>query len=163
LAVIRQANAGDRDWIRDVAAEVYRNLGDYGAIIPSWLDHSGVLAFVDEGRGRGGRSERRGFTLLGFYIPEADHGAELRVADLLAIAVAPAFQGRGIGKALLSHAVAIAREFLRARAAPEIRLTVAEGNQRALALFSQAGFSALDQDYGAYDGGQRAIRMFRSL
>ena len=45
--MIRRCVTADHEWIRRLAAEVYAELGDYGAILPSWLDHPGVLAYVD--------------------------------------------------------------------------------------------------------------------
>jgi ribosomal protein S18 acetylase RimI-like enzyme len=160
--VIRRATPTDFQWIRDTAADVYRALGDYGTIIPSWLDHPGVLAFVDQGADA---RVRRGFMLVGFYAPHGltDWNDEACVADLLAIAVEPSHQRRGIGRALLDYALDISRAASANRPVPEIRLTVAEGNTAALALFARAGFAVMDHDYGNYDGGQRAIRMRRPL
>ena len=40
-----------------------------------------------------------------------------------------------------------------------MRLTVAEDNAPARALFASAGFAPLDEDAGTYDGGQRALRL----
>jgi hypothetical protein len=57
---------GDPEWIRDTAAEVYARLGDYTRIIPSWMNHPGVLSFV-EAIDEGEREVRRGFILIGFY------------------------------------------------------------------------------------------------
>jgi len=155
--------SADADWIRDTAAEVYRELGDYGVIIPSWLDHPGVVAYIDEVG-----DERRGFIMLGFFTPEggvpgAGPDEPAWVVDLLAIAVAPAHQGQGIGKRMLDHAIDLARTEGTRRDVRELRLTVAEGNERALGLFRAAGFRVAQAEYGRYDGGQRAIRMAKPL
>ncbi len=157
--MIRRARPADHDWIRDTAAEVYRALGDYRTIIPSWLDHEGVLSFVDESDSG---DALRGFTLVGFYAPVDEVGDAL-IADLLAIGVAPAYQRQGIGRAMLAHAVDVARAAGGHRDIPEIRLTVAEHNDGARALFDAAGFVVLHEDYGTYDHGQRAIRMTKRL
>lgn len=148
---------GDPEWIRRTAAEVYADLGDYGKIIPSWMSHPGVLTFVeilDEGEAE----VRRGFILIGFYEPE-DVAPGRIVADLLAIAVSPDHQRRGVGSMLLELALDVARLAQPKTPVREIRLTVAETNLPALALFRRAGFEVLDPRHGAYDGGQRAIRM----
>src|SRR5690606_24234170 len=107
VAVIRRASVADHDWIAAIAAEVYGALGDYGTIIRSWLEHPGVLAYLDEVPGEAGDPLRRGFTLVGFYEP-AGTPPGTYVADLLAIAVAPAHQRRGVGKGLLEHAIHLA-------------------------------------------------------
>lgn len=157
--MIRASAPEDADWIRDVAAAVYRPLGDYGVIIPSWMAHPGVLTFVevaDDTR------ERRGFILIGFYAP-TDLARGHLVADLLAIAVEDAHQRRGVGKALLGYAVDLARMAGSRVPVPEIRLTVADTNHGARRLFESFAFEVLDENHGAYDGGQRAIRMRHRL
>jgi ribosomal protein S18 acetylase RimI-like enzyme len=140
---------------------VYADLGDYGKIIPSWMKHPGVMTFVEVDL-EDGAEVRRGFILLGFYEPDDLLPGGL-AAHLLAIAVAPAHQRRGVGRSLLELAVDVARLTRRDRPVHELRLTVAETNAPALALFHQAGFEILDPRHGAYDGGQRAMRMRRSL
>jgi ribosomal protein S18 acetylase RimI-like enzyme len=154
--VIRRALPGDHPWIQRVAADVYCDLGDYGAIIPSWLEHPGVLAYIEESGG-----QPRGFILLGFYEPPGDRGGY--VADLLAIAVSPDHQGNGIGRALLDYAIHLARLAGRQNPVREIRLTVADSNDVGRHLYTSSGFRILDENHGSYDGGQRAIRMARSL
>lgn len=158
--MIRRLDLSQRDesdWVRDTAQVVYAPLGDYGTIIPGWMSHPGVLTYleVDEHDGR------RGFILLGFYEP-GDRKTAL-VADLLAIGVAPQHQRKGIGRTLLEFALDLSTEAARQSHVSEIRLTVAATNKPALALFRGAGFEILDAHHGAYDGGQRAIRMVKKL
>ncbi|MBT8494890.1 MAG: hypothetical protein KJO07_17670, partial [Deltaproteobacteria bacterium] len=93
--MIRHAATSDHSWIVELASQVYRDLGDYGSIMPGWLEHPGVLPHVDEHHGI-----RRGFILLGFYAPSDSQQGSF-TADLLAIAVAPDFQRRGVGRSLL--------------------------------------------------------------
>ena len=157
--MIRRATSDDYDWIRVTAAEVYRDFGDYGSIILSWIHHPGVLTFLDTADEGG---ERRGFILLGFYEPD-DVNPGAYVADLLAIAVGPTHQGTGVGRRLLEFACDLASSAGERVAVPEIRLTVADTNDRARRLFEKNGFEILDAKHGAYDGGQRAIRMMRKL
>jgi ribosomal protein S18 acetylase RimI-like enzyme len=156
--VIRRASVADHEWIAAVAAEVYGDLGDYGTIIRSWLDHPGVLTYLDEVRDRDG-ARPRGFTLLGFYEPP---GAEVgqRVADLLAIAVDRGHQRSGVGSRLLGHAIHLAGLAGRIQ---EMRLTVADSNAVGQRFFTSFGFRILEENHGHYDGGQRAIRMARPL
>jgi ribosomal protein S18 acetylase RimI-like enzyme len=126
----------DPEWICQTAAEVYRDLGDYGKIIPAWMNHPGVLTFVEVDDSTP-VEVRRGFILIGFYEPEDLIPTRL-VADLLAIAVAPGHQRRGLGRMLLELAVDVARLAYREPPVREIRLTVAETNAPALALFKGA-------------------------
>jgi ribosomal protein S18 acetylase RimI-like enzyme len=147
----------DYDWVRDTAQHVYAPLGDYGTIIPGWMSHPGVLTYLDVDEA----DVRRGFILVGFYEP-GDKKTAL-VADLLAIGVAPEHQRRGIGRDLLAFALDLAGEAAKNTQVSEIRLTVAATNRPALALFKTAGFVVLDAHHGAYDGGQRAIRMVKKL
>ena len=153
---IRRATAFDDPWLRETGAEVYAAFGDFRSILPSWLHHPGVLTFVEEDK----HHEPRGFILLGFYEP-SDMPPVTYVADLLAIAVAPAHQNKGIGTRLLSYAVDLATTAGLRTAVSEMRLTVAHTNVGALKLFARHGFEVLDNHHGAYDGGQRAIRMRR--
>jgi ribosomal protein S18 acetylase RimI-like enzyme len=160
--VIRRATRRDWSWIVSLASQVYGDLGDYGSIIPSWLDHPGVLTYLDEMEVGAAKPVLRGFILLGFYQPPgAPVGAY--VADLLAIAVAPDHRRRGVGRDLLEYAIHVARLASRTNRVPEIRLTVADTNQVGQRLFASSGFRVLDAHHGSYDGGQRAIRMTRAL
>jgi ribosomal protein S18 acetylase RimI-like enzyme len=158
--MIRRSVPEDADWIRDVAGTVYAALGDYRRIIPAWMNHPGVLTFVEADDRTG---ERHGFILLGFYEPP-EIGPNQYAADLLAIAVAPEHQRMGTGSRLLEYAIDFATLAGRDRVpVPELRLTVADTNTGARRLFERNGFEILDPRHGSYDGGQRAIRMRRRL
>lgn len=158
----------------DVGAEVYAPLGDYRAILPDWVRHPGVFGFVfqDERAGAG----PLGYILVGFYQPpdlprnlRGDPGEisaaprEIHVADLLAIAVQPGSQGRGVGSRLLAYAIDLALVAGDRMFVPEIRLTVADSNEGARRLFERHGFEVIDAAHGEYDGGQIAVRMRRRL
>ena len=164
--MIRRAEAADHPWIIATGAEAYRDLGDYTRILPSWLEQPGVLAWIDNDiSGRG-----RGFAMLGFYL---DDGARLApqtppdkatpvVADLLALAVLPAFQNKGIGTKLLHHVIEVAERVAPQSRISSLRLTVAESNTSAQRLYARNGFRMVDGS-ATYDRGQRALRMARPL
>ncbi len=154
--MIRRSRSSDRSWIARVSGEVYGHLGDYGEIIPSWLDHPGVITFVEQVA-----SVPRGFILLGFHDPQ-QHDCDA-IADLLAIAVDVSHQRRGVGRSLLAYAIDVARLAARARGISELRLTVAADNRVGRRMYRRSGFEVLDANHGRYDGGQRAIRMTRSM
>ena len=158
--MIRRAEVQDHPWIVATGAEVYRDLGDYTRILPSWLEQPGVLAWIDHDvQGRG-----RGFAMLGFYTEEGPHknGQQQVIADLLALAVLPTFQNRGIGGRLLEHVIEVAERVAPASHISSLRLTVAEDNTGAQRLYARAGFHVVD-GAATYDRGQRALRMVRPL
>lgn len=155
--MIRRAEVADHPWIIAAGAHAYRDLGDYTRILPSWLEQPGVLAWLEHDlHGRG-----RAFAMLGFYLEAPLPNAEV-VADLLALAVLPAFQGRGLGTKLLTHVIDVAERVAPASQITALRLTVAEANTAAQRLYARAGFRVIHGS-ATYDRGQRAIRMARPL
>ena len=155
--MIRRAEVADHPWIIAAGAEAYRDLGDYTRILPSWLEQPGVLAWIDHDlAGRG-----RAFAMLGFYLEATTPNAEV-IADLLALAVLPAFQRRGIGKKLLTHVIEVSERVAPSSRITALRLTVAETNTAAQRMYARAGFRVIDGS-ATYDRGQRALRMARPL
>jgi ribosomal protein S18 acetylase RimI-like enzyme len=157
--VIRRAESQDHPWIVATGAEAYADLGDYTRILPSWLEQPGVLAWIDSDmHGRG-----RGFAMLGFYTEDTNKTGQPQViADLLALAVLPAFQKKGIGSKLLEHVIDVAERVAPASHISQLRLTVAEHNTGAQRLYTRTGFHVVDGG-ATYDRGQRALRMVRPL
>ena len=162
--MIRRAEVADHPWIIATGAEAYRDLGDYTRILPSWLEQPGVLAWIDhDSQGRG-----RGFAMLGFYLddpsaaPLTPDRATPVVADLLALAVLPAYQNKGIGTNLLHHVIEVAERVGPQSRITQLRLTVAESNTGAQRLYARYGFRMVDGS-ATYDRGQRALRMARPL
>ena len=90
-------------------------------------------------------AEMRGFVLVREAAGEA---------EILTIAVHPAWQGRGLGRLLMEAAL---RE-LYARRASELFLEVNEGNGAALALYRRLGFAQVGRREGYY-GGAAALTM----
>lgn len=158
--MIRRAEVQDYPWIVATGAEAYADLGDYTRILPSWLEQPGVLAWIDHDvQGRG-----RGFAMLGFYTEDnaAAGGRPQVIADLLALAVLPAYQRKGIGTRLLAHVIDVAERVAPTSNIKQLRLTVAEDNVGAQRLYARAGFQVVD-GAATYDRGQRALRMVRPL
>lgn len=174
--MIRRAEVSDHPWIVATGAAAYADLGDYTRILPSWLEQPGVLAWIDHDmQGRG-----RGFAMLGFYAedttrmstPEAAAAAALAspdgihrqqvIADLLALAVLPNYQRKGIGTKLLDHVIEVAERVAPASHISQLRLTVAENNTGAQRLYARNGFHVVE-GAATYDRGQRALRMVRPL
>jgi ribosomal protein S18 acetylase RimI-like enzyme len=157
--MIRRAEVADHPWIIATGAEAYRDLGDYTRILPSWLEQPGVLAWIDHDvQGRG-----RGFAMLGFYMEGNEPGGGSQVvADLLALAVLPTFQRKGLGSKLLAHVIEVAERVAPSSHIGTLRLTVAETNTGAQRLYARTGFTIVDGS-ATYDRGQRALRMSRPL
>jgi len=176
--VIRRAEVQDHPWIVATGAEAYRDLGDYTRILPSWLEQPGVLAWIDNDvQGRG-----RGFAMLGFYSEDASGQVSATtaggtrasttpgtgvtklhvIADLLALAVLPMYQRKGIGTKLLDHVIDVAERVAPASKIQQLRLTVAEHNVGAQRLYARNGFHIVE-GAATYDRGQRALRMVRPL
>ena len=159
--MIRRAEVTDHPWIIATGAEAYHDLGDYTRILPSWLDQPGVLAWLDcdlQARGRG-------FAMLGFYMEDPTGGtgpATQVVADLLALAVLPSYQNKGIGTRLLEYVIDVAERVAPSSKIATLRLTVAETNTGAQRMYARAGFRIVDGS-ATYDRGQRALRMARPL
>lgn len=160
--MLRLATPSDHPIITGVAAEVYDDLGDYGSILPSWFSHPGVEAYVDADTLFHRPARVRFFLLLGYFEPLSESNKQLLV-DLLAIAVVPECQRRGLGRKLLLEAITIATQAAQGFSQAEMRLTVSETKPVAQRLFSSEGFEVLDPHHGSYDRGQRAIRMSRRL
>ena len=153
-ALIRRATPLDLSWLVDLGGRAFATLGDYRDILPAWLAQDNVSAWVAEHQG-----ERRGFTVVGFFceVPEEN------VADLLALAVEPAWQSRGLGRRLVEHAVAMAAATAQAGRLRELRLCVADDNHIGQRLYRTSGFHDVAGEFGAYPGGQRAVRMVYPL
>jgi ribosomal protein S18 acetylase RimI-like enzyme len=102
-----------------------------------------------------------GFFVLGFERLARSFGPWQRpaVARLNAIGVQPDLHGRGVGRLLVEHAEAVARD----EGAVSLTLMTAETNARARRLFVSAGFQRLLTLERAYARGQRGIVMSKPL
>ncbi|MBP8811374.1 MAG: GNAT family N-acetyltransferase [Kofleriaceae bacterium] len=149
-AQIRRAHRLDHAWLGEVGTRAFAHLGDYHEVLPAWLAQANVAAWIDD------PTPRRGFTMIAFY---RDDRSGAQVADLLAITVEPPWRGHGLGRALLRHAIGVARAAASAAQLLELRLCVAEDNLGAQAMYLRAGFQPVEQDVGRYAAGQRALRM----
>lgn len=152
--MIRRATSLDRPWLVDLGARAFEVLGDYRDILPAWLAQDNVMAWVADDDGL-----RRGFTVIGFFQDQPG----VNVADLLALAVEPVWQSRGLGRTLLDHAVAMAAATAQAGHLRELRLCVADDNFIGQRLYRSSGFHRVVGEFGAYPGGQRAVRMVYPL
>jgi ribosomal protein S18 acetylase RimI-like enzyme len=154
--VIRRATQADADAIREISERVFAQFGDYGTYLPRYLDDSWVTTtlYLEASRALG-------FVMVGL-VPSRRQGGGV-VADLLAIAVAPEHQDRGVGSELMRHALEVAGEHSRRFGITTIELSVADTNPAAQRFFERHGFTVVDPTEGRYPAGQTAIRMSRAL
>jgi ribosomal protein S18 acetylase RimI-like enzyme len=102
-----------------------------------------------------------GFFVVGMEHLERSFGPWRRpgVARLNAIGVQPDLHGRGVGRCLLDHAEALARDL----GAVSMTLMTAETNTRARRLFASSGYQMLFVVERAYARGQRGVVMSKPL
>ena len=102
----------------------------YGSFLGTQLDKPGIVVLVAEREG-----EVVGYTYAG--IEGTDYMALRGPAGALYdIVVDPAHRGQGVGQALLDATL----DALKAKGAPRVVLSTAEGNKTAQRLFARAGF-----------------------
>lgn len=155
---VRSGRSEDLPTVHAITVAVFSVYGEYGSWLPGYLGHPGVWTLVYEEEGK-----VVGFAMLGVLdvegqAPGPGRGGG-RVGDLLAIAVQPGAQDRGIGRALLGMVLDKATRLREVLDLEEIRLTVADDNDRARHLFGSFGFEAIEGDHGHYERGQRALRL----
>ena len=149
--VLRRAGRGDAAFLSNLAMEAFATYGDYRGLVEAWAADPNVEVTLAEHDGA-----PAGAAFLAFLRPGEAPGT--KVADLLALAVAGPLRGRGIGRALVAHVMARARDVARRHDISELRLAVAETNAAARSLFESAGFAYQDAE-GSYARGQKALHM----
>ncbi len=80
-------------------------------------------------------------------------------AQILDIAVAPEYRGRGVGGMLLERAIAVSR----AKEAETLSLEVRESNHSAILLYERFGFVRYGVRKGYYEGKEDALLMEKAL
>ena len=147
---IRPARRSDEAFIVTLTTSTFLAYGSYDRFVADWLRDERVITHVAEHEGR-----RAGFAMTATY--EDPDRPDKTVADLVAIAVEPEAQRRGVGQALLDAAVASLPD-----AIDEMWLVVADTNARAQRFFARNRFRP-GAGVGVYPAGQRALRMVKHL
>lgn len=147
----------DIDQVRGISGEVFAAYGDYSEILPRFYATQGVHSFVAwEGK------RAVGYVLVGFMPwTGGDQEQDWWLADLLAIAVVPDRQRRGVGSQLLGRALKLVDEMTGWRDIKQTELTCAADNPAGLDFFARFGFEVIDPKHGTYSGGQAAWRLAR--
>jgi len=164
---LRTASPRDRAFLRDLSGRVFGRYGQYDRMVPQWLGGPGVSGWIALES-----QEPVGFALTclarlparwsipGVPLRLRERPAAMAV-DLLAIAIVPERQGRGLGGWLLDEVIARARQTARTTDLPlaGVTLTVAADNRPARRLFARAGFRDLPGPHGTYPHGQPALHL----
>ena len=174
---IRVATDEDEAFVTALSGEAFNVFGEYDKFLPRYLPHPDVMTSIATVE-----DEPVGFTMLALVISETpmpwqalavarDHDDDddqsappIWVdAELVAIAVSNAWQGKGVGRHLLDAAIQYTEATARARSVRSLQLNVADTNQLALTFFRSRGFVVVDADDGLYPRGQQSFRMARRL
>jgi ribosomal-protein-alanine N-acetyltransferase len=144
-ANIRSGTPVDWDFVADLAGRVFSAYGEYDRILPTCLDDPQFHTLVCEQEGRP----------AGFCMLSIGDG----VGEVVAVAVDPAWQGRGIGRQLMRAIV----EDARVMGIRLLLLKTATRNLSAQGLFRKIGFEEAGREAGYYAAGQTAIWMRKRL
>jgi ribosomal protein S18 acetylase RimI-like enzyme len=142
------AGAEHREFVQRLSADVFARFGDYRTMLPRMMRLPWILTAIAEVRGRP--------VAFAMYSLEDLPRGEI---DLVAIAVEPVWESRGVGRALLAHVEREADRLAPGGAAAAVRLTVARDNERARRVFERTGFHRIPGEEGIYPGGQRSITL----
>ncbi len=142
---IRNGTPVDRDFVADLARRVFSSYGEYDRILPTCLDDPQFHTLVGE--------QEDG--PAGFCILSIGDG----VGEVVAVAVDPLWQGRGIGRQLMQAIV----EDARGMGLRLLILKTATRNLSAQGMFRRIGFEETGRVAGYYAGGQSAIGMRKRL
>ena len=153
--LVRISRSEDREFVHQLAVDVFSVYGSYGGYLTQWFDSEEVSTWIAETK-----QEQVGLTMIGIRLHPTL--AQRAVADLLAIAVKPSYQTKGVGTILLNDAIDVAPDLPSPFPIVEMHLSVAETNARAQRLFSRRGFRMIAGE-GVYPAGQRALHMIKKL
>ncbi len=140
-AGIRNGAPADREFVADLARQVFSTYGEYDRILPDCLDDPQFHTLVSE----------LGDGPAGFCMLSIGDG----VGEVVAVAVDPLQQSRGIGRQLMEAMVEDAREL----GIRVLVLKTATRNLCAQGLFRTIGFEETGRVAGYYSSGQAAIGM----
>ncbi|MFO7984657.1 MAG: N-acetyltransferase [Desulfatiglandaceae bacterium] len=149
--LIREARPSDAAFIETLSAKAFGQYGPYEKMLPEWFLVGITLTLVAvQGGGR------MGFVMLGIINSDP---SSVRASELLAIAVEPKAQRRGIGDNLMRHIMKAAAE----RCVEKIVLHTGVDNLAAQALFEKYGFVGAGHKVKFYPNGQNALMMIRTV
>jgi ribosomal protein S18 acetylase RimI-like enzyme len=146
------ATAEHEAFVGELSAEVFARFGDYETTLPGWLRLPWVRTVVATSVGK-----PIGFAM---YVTQSE---ESRVTELLAIAVAPLSQLRGVGRKLLGHVERAAVQAHDSGVGSGVVLTVAVDNHAARYLLESSGYVVVPDSQGLYPTGLASLSMCKRL
>jgi len=147
---LRTANPRDLPFIVELSEQVFSAYGPYDEIVARWASFAQIITVVVEEKGQ----------LRGFAMINPMHGAQNEAkGELLAIAVSPEYQRRGIGKRLLGYMENVARNV----GMEEMVIHAAEINKAAHQFFAKNGFIQRGSIDSYYPRGQKVLEMSKIL
>jgi ribosomal protein S18 acetylase RimI-like enzyme len=149
--------AGERDgaFIRRLSGKVFAIYGPYGSLVPQWYATGATATIVASVEG-----VPAGFAMMGPAFQGAFRGGgRPDEAELLAMAVEPEYQRKGLGTLLMQ---AVEREALH-RGVKRIILHTSADNTPAQKLFAGRGFRVHRVSERFYPEGQDALVMSRDM
>lgn len=147
LVELRPAEGSDIDFIGALSGKVFDIYGPYEEMIPRWFESDRtvtIIALMD--------SKPVGFAMMGNLCNGFD---QQEVSELLAIAVEPEYQGRGVGEMLIRAIDKKAVEL----DVKWVFLHTAIKNERARRQFARNGYRSLEIKRVFYPAGQDAVVM----
>jgi len=148
---IRPAKPSDKAFIAGLSGMVFSVYGPYSSTVSQWFESGVTLTLLSTVGGR-----PAGFVMIG-ALPADEEGQTH--AEVLAIAVTPEFQRRGIGCELLQFAQKEAENLGERR----LFLHTARENLAAQKLFLSNGFRPVQSKPRFYPSGQDALMMVNDL
>jgi ribosomal protein S18 acetylase RimI-like enzyme len=144
---IRPATPSDKAFVAALSGEVFSVYGPYRTTVSQWFESGMTLTLISMAG-----TKPAGFVMIGALA--GDRVGETR-AEVLAIAVAPEFQRRGMGCELLQFAQKEAQNLGEQR----LFLHTAKQNLAAQKLFLKNGFKPVQSKARFYPSGQDALLM----
>lgn len=148
---IRLAKPSDKAFIAGLGGKVFSIYGPYRTTVSRWFESGVTMTLISMAGGR-----PVGFVMIG-ALP-GDRDGETR-AEVLAIAVSPEFQQRGIGEELLQ----VAEKNVEEMGEQRLFLHTAKENLAAQKLFLKNGYRPVAIKKGFYPSGQDALMMVNEL
>jgi ribosomal protein S18 acetylase RimI-like enzyme len=149
--MIRPARPSDKAFIAGLSGKVFSIYGPYRTTVSRWFESGVTMTFISMAEGK-----PVGFVMVGAL--QGDREVETR-AEVLAIAVTPEFQQRGIGEELLRYAHGSVEQ----TGEPKLFLHTAKENLAAQKLFLRIGYRPVAMKKGFYPSGQDALMMVNDL